>query len=463
MAFDMKIDILGTQPALFKLYTQLAFVFVSKGTPSEANVTGIITRGLGRLTEGFPWVAGQVVNTNAVSSGAPAYRIRPFELQPRLVVRNYESDLSVPSFQDMQCANLPMRMMGEDLWAPCPTVASLGFDPSKSSGNNNDPAPVLLLQLNIIRGGLILCINMQHNTCDMMGQAAVMGWLSKACRSEEFSKQELALGRVERRGIIPLIEEVGRDLRTELKHQIFPSQPVANTQSEQMPRPTCSWIYFNFTSSTLKRLKVAAESELPDDFTGYISTDDSLCAFIFKSILRARQSRFDADLPVTFARAVDARRYLGVDAQYPGILQNMTYTSYPLSILLATPLGHIAAAMRQQVDPKTCDVARRTRALATFMSRPADNAAKTSPTATLNSEADIMLSSWGKVPAYEWDFGLGLGPAAAVRRPAFLPVESLMYTMPRNRDGTVAVAMCLRQEDIRGLESVTEWTHAVCT
>lgn len=463
MTFDAEIDILGTQPALFKLYTQLAFIFALPRTSSGADATETITRGLGRLSASFPWVAGQVVNTSSTAGGFPVYRIRPFESQPRLVVRSYEDDPSVPSLKEMEDAKYPMSMMGEDLWAPCPTVATLGFDPSQSSGNSDDPAPVLLLQLNMIQGGLVLCINMQHNTCDMMGQAAVIGWLSKACRGEEFTKAELALGNVERRGTIPLIEEAEWDPRTELKHQIFSSQPAASTQPEHKALPVCSWTYANFSASALSRLKSLAESDLPDGFNGYISTDDSLCAFIFQSILRARQSRLDPNLEVTFARAVDARRYLGVDAQYPGILQNMAYTSYPLSKLLVAPLGHIAAAMRQQVDPKMSDIAWRTRALATFMSQSADNAAKTSPTATMNSEADVILSSWGKVPAYEWDFGLGLGPAAAVRRPAFLPVESLMYTMPRNRDGTTAIAMCLRSEDFQHLRLDAGWLQAVST
>jgi hypothetical protein len=59
-----------------------------------------------------------------------------------------------------------------------------------------------------------------------------------------------------------------------------------------------------------------------------------------------------------------------------------------------------------------------------------------------------MLSSWAKVDCCELDFNLGLGRPEAVRRPQFQPVESLIYLMPRTLGGEVAVAICLRDEDM---------------
>jgi hypothetical protein len=59
----------------------------------------------------------------------------------------------------------------------------------------------LLIQLNFIEEGLVLCINMQHNVCEMMGQAAVMVWLSKACSGQDFTDGELNVGNLERYGV----------------------------------------------------------------------------------------------------------------------------------------------------------------------------------------------------------------------------------------------------------------------
>ncbi|KAI4675835.1 uncharacterized protein J4E84_009988 [Alternaria hordeiaustralica] len=472
---DMDIDLMGAQPALFKLYTQLALFFpLSEGLvpASRDGITAIITTGLAELAKTFPWVAGQVVNVHAnshhsdsESKAAPLYRIRPYEPVPQCIVRDYTSDAEIPSASQIIDAGFPMKMLGERVWAPCPTLAALGFDPREASGKDDRPAPVMLVQISYIRGGMVLCVNLQHNVCDMMGQAAVIGWLSKACRGEEFTEEELKVGNMVRTGVVPLIEDEGWDPGMELQNQLFPPAPTVvkeldTAESTVTGAPVnCSWMYFDFSASSLKSLKHLATTTLPQDSTSFISTDDALSAFIFLSVLRARQTRLPPNISTTFARAVDARRYLNIHPDYPGILQNMTYTTYTLSTLLSTPLGHIAATMRQSIDPKTSDLARRTRSLATFLAQSPANAAKTSPTATLDMSVDIALSSWTKVPAYEWDFGLGLGPAVAVRRPGFVPVEGLMYLMPKSRDGSVAVAMCLREEDLECLRRDGEWVR----
>jgi hypothetical protein len=469
MALDMDLDLIGTQPALYKLYTQLAFVFAAPETESRSDIIATLRCGLAHLSEAFPWVAGQVVNTNLGSNGPASYKIRDFEPVPRLNIKDYDENLAVPSFAQMKDASFPMSMMKEDMWAPCPTIASLGFDPSKPSGNEDDPAPVLWVQLSFVRGGLVLCVNMQHNVCDMMGQAAVIGWLSKACRGESFTKDELEVGTMQRRGLVRTSEGQTLDVRGDLKNQLLPPSEFLDSSKAQTPDaanpapapPHCSWVYFNFRSSSLEELKRRATAELPENSATFVSTDDVLSAFVFRSIIRARSSRLAADAMVTLARAVDARRYLDVRADYPGILQNMTYTSYQVSTLIDTPLGHIAALMRRDVDPATSDVARQTRSLVAFISRAPENASRVSFTAGLQADADVMLSSWSKVPAYTWCFGLGLGTATAVRRPSFLPVESLMYAMPKDSNGAIAIAMCLRELDLKKLYQDSEWNKYV--
>jgi hypothetical protein len=480
LPLDLEIDLMGAQPALFKLYTQLAFFFPlseseSTSTTSHGHVTSTISHGLKKLAQAFPWVAGQVVNVANPGDdlqgevvAAPHYKIRPFEPVPQLIVRDYTGDAEVPGLSQMRGHDFPMSVLGEGVWAPCPTLAAMGFDPKKASGRSDGPAPVMLVQISYIRGGLVLCVNMQHNVCDMMGQAAVLGWLSKACRGGDFTEEEIGIGNMPRRHVVPLIGDQGWRPGLELQNQLFPSPPILSNELDASepknpaapPLPTkCAWTYFDFSAGSLKELKDRATATLQHGFTSFISTDDALSAFIFLSVLRARQARLDSDTSVTFARAVDARRHLNVHANYPGILQNMAYTSYKLASLLSTPLGHIAATMREAVDPKTSDIAYRTRSLITFLSQSPANAAKMSFTATLDMSVDIALSSWTKVPAYEWDFGLALGPPVAVRRPAFVPVESLMYLMPKTREGSVAVAMCLREEDMKCLLRDAEWSR----
>ena len=68
-----------------------------------------------------------------------------------------------------------------------------------------------------------------------------------------------------------------------------------------------------------------------------------------------------------------------------------------------------------------------------------------------------MLSSWAKLDCYKLDFNLGLGKPVSVRRPQFVPVESLIYLMPKRLDGEIAVGICLTCEDMEGLRADEEF------
>lgn len=177
---------------------------------------------------------------------------------------------------------------------------------------------------------------------------------------------------------------------------------------------------------------------------------------MWQSITRARLARLNPTTTSTFARAVDVRPYLHIPPTYPGMMQNMTYHTYTLQNLLSAPLGAIASHLRSAVDPRTSHLAHITRALATILTRATDKSA-ISLTATLDLSVDIILSSWAKLGyCYELDFNLGLGKPDAVLRPQFPPVESLIYLMPRMPDGEIAVAVCLRDEDMERLRADEE-------
>jgi hypothetical protein len=175
MPLDMELDLIGTQPALFGLYTQLAFVFQVRQIVLHTAIVSTMRSGLDRVATTFPWTAGQVVKTSSRLSNTPSYRIQPLELGSRLTVKDDRNDTQLPIFAQMQEARLSHVDAGRVCLAPCATIASSAFGSSKTSGIGDDPAPVMLVQLGIIRDGLVLCISLQHNVCDMMGQAAVMG------------------------------------------------------------------------------------------------------------------------------------------------------------------------------------------------------------------------------------------------------------------------------------------------
>ena len=133
-------------------------------------------------------------------------------------------------------------------------------------------------------------------------------------------------------------------------------------------------------------------------------------------------------------------------------MQNMTFHTSTLQQLVEEPLGGIASQLRVAVDPVTSNLAHDTRALATIFDRARDKNV-ISLTGTTDLSVDLMLSSWAKVDCCNLDFNLGLGKPEAVRRPQFEPVESLVYLLPKAADGEIAVAVCLRDEDMERLRA----------
>ena len=452
---DDCLDILGQQPGLARLYTQICFCFSVSDACSHSVITNTLTNGLERLLASFPWLAGQVVNEGTGEGNTGIFKIMPWENSPRLLVKDRRHDPAIPTMDALKQANFPFSMLDESIIAPRKTLPGSPDEPL------SDPAPVFVLQATFITGGLLLTFVANHQTMDMTGQGQVIDLFSKACRNEQFTREELCTGNLARRSLIPFLDD-SYEQGSELAYQVAkptpsPSNPSDSNGHLASPPPlACTWAYFSFEPFSLAVLKALATGAIPLS-SSYISTDDALSAFIWQSIMRARSSRISPTTEVTLARAVDVRRYLDIPPTYPGVVNNMTYHTYTLQKLLAEPLGGVTSQLRSALDLRTSNLGYRTRALATLLNRTGDKN-DINVTATLDLSADIMLSSWAKLDCYELDFNLGLGKPESVRRPQFVPVESLIYLMPKRLDGEIAIAVCLRNEDMERLKADEEFT-----
>ncbi|KAH6673672.1 putative trichothecene 3-O-acetyltransferase [Halenospora varia] len=442
------LDILGQQPAL-NLYTQICFCFPVQDDTSLDKIVTTLKSGLERLSASFPWVAGQVVNEGANDGNTGIFKIKPLEKTPRLIIEDLRNDASMPTMEFLRTAKFPFRMLDENVICPRNTI------PGTSNEPPYEDIPVFLLQANFIIGGLLLTFNGQHQTMDMTGQGQIIDLFSKACRNEEFTPEELLTGNLARHDLIPLFDDSWTP-GSELAASIIPpksEQPSTGTEGLPAPPgpPSSSWAYLNFSSTSLLALKTHACNTLT---SGFVSTDDTITAFIWQCVVRARAPRLASpEREVHFARAIDVRKFLNVPAEYPGLLQNMTYHSFPLQKLISSPLGVVASNLRTGLN--ATQVSHHTRSLATYFSR-TPNKNCVSFTAALDLSADIMFSSWAKLDCYELDFGLGLGMPECVRRPQLIPVESLGYLMPKDREGGIAVAICLRDDDMKRLRGDEE-------
>ena len=447
---DVYLDILGQQPGLNRLYTQICICFAVSDACSRSVITDTLTTGLERLLASFPWLAGQVVNEGSGEGDSGIFKIKPWEKSPRLVIKDRRHDPSIPTMNALRQARFSFSMLDESIIAPRKTLPGSPDEPL------SDPAPVFLIQATFVTGGLLLTFVGNHQTMDMTGQGQVIDLFSKACHNEHFTREELSCGNLARRTLISFLDNSYKP-GSELAHQIAkptPSEATLGGTNDQLAQPAsreCTWAYFSFEPSSLTTLKELAirTMTLP---SGHISTDDALTAFIWQSVMRARYPRLSPTVEVTLARAVDIRRYLDISPTYPGVVNNMSYHTYTLQKLLEEPLDTVTSQLRSAIDPKTSKLGYNTRALATLLNRAQDKS-NIEVTATLDLSVDIMVSSWAKLDCYDLDFNLGLGKPDCVRRPQFPPCESLIYLMPKRLDGEIAVGICLSVEDMERLRT----------
>ncbi|CAN6649118.1 trichothecene 3-O-acetyltransferase [Trichomonascus vanleenenianus] len=442
---DYQLDVFGQQPGL-NIYTQICFCYPVAENDDVSRIVDTLNRGLERLSESFPWIAGQVVNEGASEGNTGVFKIKPLDKTPRLIVKDLRHESTMASMDELREASFPFRMLDETSIAPRSTLPGI-FNESSDSTN-----PVFLLQATFIKQGFILTFLGQHQVLDGTGQGHVISLFSRACRNESFTKEELEQINMDRKNVIPLLtpkERNGNAYQKRVAHQT--KKPAKGPPPPSSPLPNFKWVYFLFSSSSLKALKALASQSLPTT-TRYVTTDDSLSAFIWQAVARARLARLSKDTESVFARAVNVRSYIGVPELYPGMAQNMTYNRLSLEKLASEPLGAVAAQLRAELDPVTSSLGVDTKAMATFYEESKDKSIA-SVTASIDLAKDITLSSWAKQDSYDLDFGLQLGKPEAVRRPQFTPVESLMYLMPKKQDGEIAAAICLREEDLEIVKS----------
>lgn len=443
---DMVLDVFGQK--LVTIFTQISFCFPLTDTSSHNDILTILTQGLDRLAKNFPWVAGQVVCEGATEDSTGIFKIKPLEKTPRMFVKDLRDDPSMLSMEDLRGTGFPMNALDENVVAPRKT----------SSGRPGETiAEVFQLQVNLIRGGLILTFLGQHQAMDGVGLGHMIHQFSKACRNEEFTQEELRIGNHAPQNIVPLFGDSWKP-GPELTYNIRSLSGTGGNQSVPA-RPNGTWSHFSLSSSSLKALKSVAMQTLPPGFE-YVSTDDALSAFIWQSVLCARISRFEPATKALFARAVDLRRYLSISPTHPGFVQSMTYHDPTFQQILESPLGEIAANLRAAVDPERSELVYNSRSLGTLISR-TPNKASISFIAGFDMSKDVMLSSWANQNSYELDFGLGLGVPEAVRRPSFDSFQGLVYLLPKSQDGEIGVAVCLSHDDMERLKADEHFTRYV--
>lgn len=324
------LDVLGQNPRLNGLYTQLCFTFpldVSDPTSTKF-IEDYLHEGLERLGQNVPWVGGRVVESR------PGYRsIQMSGSAPSLTVKPLETEL--PTYQSMRQAGFPFSMLDEKVIAPRPTLP--GFEESDT--------PVFMVQANFVQGGVLSVFNAQHNCMDLRGQAQMIELFAQACRGQDFSPEQLQLANMTQYRLTPPSEATLAE-HGPIHADYGPTPPQQRSGLRDCGQSR--WSYFVFFHANLCRLKNLATE---DKFCDFISTDDALSALLWQASLRWRKPRLSSkDVVSTFERQVDARKHVGAPRAYTGNMVFKSSVKLRVTDVDDMSLGQIASHLRQSLS-----------------------------------------------------------------------------------------------------------------
>lgn len=160
-------------------YSHVVYGFrIPKETWRDAVVTALRNT-LSTITEQIPWLAGQVSQVAGVYQPAPW----PADGRRNEILRVKEYDNLLPQMAQIMKVSAPIAMLDGNILTPWPSLpAPHGLEP---------PLPVLVMQANFIRGGLLLNMVPHHMAMDGAGLMQVLHLLSTVLSGRDTPAVEL--------------------------------------------------------------------------------------------------------------------------------------------------------------------------------------------------------------------------------------------------------------------------------
>lgn len=445
-------DVIGQFPIL-KTYNHGLLLFPIADDSARESVVKALEEGTAEVVSKIPWLADQVVDEGKDHGKSGPYKLAPWpkDAQPNRIVRVKDCSNVCPSYADLIKAGAPVSKLDASVLCPFP-----GF-PQSYDESVIGPAPVVAIQANFVKGGLLLNFSNQHNFMDATGLFMFIMHLATAMRGEELSDIAIQQGNRDPKTVIPLFPE-GEPIRDH-SHLIRPA-PANGTPAAPPPaalRSPASWCYFRLFGSAIPKIKaLASDPATLNPNVPFISSNDALSAFYWKRLaaVRLRNGR-PASATSKLGRAIDARAAVGVPPEYLGQMVYHAATRLSLGELAALPLAVLASRVRADLNEANTPFA--VRSYATFVAGVPDRStlAYGGP---FDTSLDVGSSSMAQLPALP---RLGaLGEPDLIRRPNLAPVPGGMYLYPAEK-GDLPVLVCLSEEDLDGLKKDPEWS--MCT
>ena len=425
---------MGTMGICFMLLFPLS-------TNSEnMNVYSELKAGLSLTLSEFPFIGGYLAPEGA--GAGERFQIKVDEGHSmRFVYRDFTTSDSQAKFKysydELKRNYFPCLAFDREVLAPVQVAV-------------REPEPaVMAAQANFVHGGLILSIYLDHRATDAFTLGAVLNAWATHTNVTDLARSNgpgASIHSLTPRSMdrTPMSNGlVGAQLKDYPEFKVV-NDPRATSQAlvahtevttaaaalaAASPLQLESSVSFHkicivhITTTRLRDLKDAASPASPSD--GWISTNDAVCAFLWRHIARV-QARLAGnpqpdphipETPLNLALAVEARRrmipalpkdYLGNAVFHCAVTSDLTTVTSP-----STPLPTIARLVRGAIT--RFDSARMRGVIGLIDSIP--KLSELTFRMYLDPMRGLIISSWTDTGLYESEWGAGLGKAEGVRFP----------------------------------------------
>ena len=445
---DIYQDVVSQFPFL-NGYTHLILGFQLAPDTSRDGVVAALRHGIDQLVSQMPWLGGQVVHVPGGPGDSGVYHPAPWpaDATPNDIVRVKDCDDLMPPMARLVRAHGPIEQLDGQVLAPWPGLPL----PHGLKGT----VPIIALQANFIKGGLLLNSSLHHNIIDGTGIIQFMRLLATAMKGGEISAEDIEQANRDRTRVLPLLRR-GEPVKDH-SHLRRPPGFVPNN-----PATPPKWCYFKLPLASLRTLQKSATSTSPSAIP--VSENDVICAFCWQRISAVRLThatpKLTHDTVSRFLRAIDGRMVMGVPFSYMGHMVYHASTRLPLGQVVSGPLAHVAQTLRRELN--AANTTWGLRSYATVMAHTADKS-----TLLYGGVADCnidlgatgMVTGMGDsregasaVPSY----GPLLGEAKFLRRPRVTPLPGSI-TIQSAESGSIPIALCLPELTIEGLKKDAQW------
>lgn len=434
------------QLPFMRFYTQMLLCFPLAENIDQSDVIADLERSLQTLVHFFPFLDKQVFlerdpKSEIVSSGT--HKLAPRDNPNESLLRVKQLAGQFLSYEQISKSKAPASMLDGGVLAPMKSIPDF-YD-------FGTPIPVLIVQANFTAGGLLLCFAAMHNTIDGSGLGQLIRHFATVCRGEKISDADLNAGNLARPKLFPSLGPG----EPSLDHSIIVKEAVDSAPaSSDGPAALAPWTYFRLSAAKLAALKLeASRQSSTSSQISWISTNDAVSALLWRAVVTARLPRLKLESISTFFRAVDGRKSAGIPKSYMGVGMVGAFSYLPLiDLTKGQHISDITTLLRKSVQ--TID-SHHLRSFASMLRSEPDK--RKISYALPSPDDDVMISSWASLPIYTSDFGARLGKPEFVRRPNFGSFDGLVYIMPKNLEGDLDLAICLKEDDTERLKKDPLW------